>query len=88
MQRTASSSSWISSLAFPMSTESSIVALSLSSSCPRLRRLVERFSSVSSGGSEESEALGVDLDEEGLLRERVFRSARLEMLEEVEDCWD
>jgi hypothetical protein len=47
-----------------------------------------RVSSKSSRGSEESEAVGVDLDEGGLLRERVFRSPRLERLEVEELCWD
>jgi hypothetical protein len=45
-------------------------------------------SSRSSGGSDEREALGVDFSEEILLTDRVFLSARPEILEGVDDCWD
>lgn len=46
------------------------------------------MSSRSSGGSEESEALGVDLAEEVLLRDLVVLSPRLDRLDVVEDCCD
>ena len=46
------------------------------------------MSSKSSGGSEDSEALGVDLPEVGLLRDRVLRSDRPVVLDDTEDWLD
>lgn len=46
------------------------------------------MSSRSSNGSEDNEALGVDLLEEGLTTDLVFRSTRPDVLEDTEDCWD
>ena len=44
-----------------------------------------RVSSKSSGGSEDNEALGVDLPDVGLLRDRVLRSDRPVVLEDTDD---
>jgi hypothetical protein len=87
IHRTASSSSWISSLPLAIPMDSRLF-LSLSSSWARRRRLVTRLSSGSSSGSEDKDALGVDFVDEGLIRDRVFLSPRPELLEDVEDCWD
>lgn len=62
--------------------------LSASSSCPRFRLLPRRVSSKSSSGSEESEALGVDFSEEGLLIDRVLLSTRPDTPDDEEECWD
>lgn len=60
-------------------------ALSCSSSKPRLRLRPRSASSVSSRGSDESEALGVDLSEGSLLNDLVLRSGRADMPEEAEE---
>lgn len=44
--------------------------------------------SRSSRGSDESEALGVDLPDEGLLSDLVLRSRRLDVPDDTDDCWD
>lgn len=46
-------------------------------------------SSRSSGGSDDRDALGVDLPDEGLFPDLVFRSRRLEVVDDAEDdCCD
>src|SRR5690625_1515542 len=90
MQRTASSSSsWRSSVPLAMTIVFSMRGvLSGSSSCPRLRLRLRRVSSRSSSGSDDSEALGVDLPDGGLWWDLVLRSWRPEVPEDTEDCWD
>lgn len=46
------------------------------------------MSSKSSGGSEESEPLGVDLPDAGLFTDRVLRSERPVVLEDTDDWFD
>lgn len=47
------------------------------------------MSSRSSGGSEERDALGVDLPDEGLFPDLVLRSTRADEVDDAEeDCWD
>lgn len=46
------------------------------------------MSSKSSSGSEESEALGVDFSDEGLLTDLVLRSRRPDVPDDEDDCWD
>lgn len=62
--------------------------LSGSSSTPRLRLRESSVSSKSSGGSEESDPLGVDLPDVGLLRDRVLRSERPVVLDDPDDWFD
>lgn len=68
------------------------IVFSDSSSWPRFRRRPSKVSSRSSSGSDERDALGVDLPDEGLLSDRVllstFLSGRPDVPEETEDCWD
>jgi hypothetical protein len=45
-------------------------------------------SSNSSRGSEESEALGVDFSDEGLLTALVLLSRRPDVPEDEDECWD
>lgn len=61
---------------------------SLSSFCPRLRLLPNKVSSKSSSGSEDSEMLGVDFSDEGLLIDRVFLSTRPDAFDEEDDGCD
>lgn len=66
-----------------------LASFSRSSACPRVRRRFPNVSSaviVSSGGSEESDPVEVDLGGEPALKCRVLRSARPERLEEVEEA--
>ena len=51
-----------------------------------MRLRPRRVSSLSSGGSEDREALGVDLPDEGLTTDLVFLSPREDEPEEVEEC--
>lgn len=89
IHRTASSSSsGRSSLPFAISKFSGFEVLSFSSSWLRFRLRPRRVSSRSSNGSEDKEALGVDLLEEGLATDLVFRSTRPDVLEDTDDCWD
>lgn len=46
------------------------------------------MSSRSSSGSDDSEALGVDLLEEGFVTDLVLRSRRPDVLDVTEECWD
>lgn len=92
MQRTASSSSTSSSIPLATSIVSSFEdALSCSSGCPRFRRRVEGLSSIvgatmSSSGSDDKEAVGVDFRGDSILWEvRVFLSARPDEFEEAEE---
>lgn len=41
---------------------------------------------MSSNGSEDNEPLGVDLLEEGLATDLVFRSTRPDVFEDTDDC--
>lgn len=89
MQRTASSSSCMSSSPLGRSVESRFEdILSRSSPLPRVRRRAEKSAvMVSSGGSEDNEPVGVDFwGEPFLLNDRVFLSARPDVLEVVEEC--
>lgn len=71
-----------------MSVFSLLEIRSVSSLCPRLRLLPRSVSSKSSSGSEESEALGVDFSDEGLLTDLVVLSRRPDVPDDEDECWD
>lgn len=64
---------------------SGLKILSWSSSWPRFRLRLSRVSEASSRGSDDSEALGVDLVDEVLLR---ILGTRPDVVEEFEECCD
>lgn len=80
----SSSSSCASSLPSAVFVLSVRNDLSVSSSWPRFRLRPRSVSSKSSSGSEESDALGVDLPDDVLLF-LVLRSTRIDAPEELDD---